>query len=194
MQDFELVYNVGINDVDSSNQFKPNRPRKNCLVQKKWKTMLRRCYAPSYQASNPLEEKRTVCEEWLTFSKYESWLFSQDFVDKVLTIKLINSDNTVYDPDNAIFVSAQINALILPSKKRVGLLPTGVKQSGKGRFVAEYKTSNFYKYIGIFDTQDQASTAYKNAKANHIASIAREQTDKRVKQALLIRALLIRNS
>jgi len=41
-------------------------------------------------------------------------------------------------------------------------LPTGVAKTPKGRYFAQKTVNGISKYVGIFDTPEEAHTAYKN--------------------------------
>lgn len=62
----KLVYGVGINDVTEI--------VRNCPYYKKWVGMLGRCYNPKKQAERSTYHGVTVCDEWLTFSNFKTWM------------------------------------------------------------------------------------------------------------------------
>ena len=79
-----LVAGVGINDADytlsiteSLGYVDGKRKQKliwRCKFYATWKSMIERGYSNKVKERSPTYEDVSVCEEWLTFSKFKAWL------------------------------------------------------------------------------------------------------------------------
>lgn len=84
-----LVCGVGINDATYSvYRYKGSAGSQKriwaCPFYRTWGTMLGRCYSDKFHEQNPTYVGCTVCDEWLTFSKFKAWMETQDWKDKQL--------------------------------------------------------------------------------------------------------------
>jgi hypothetical protein len=70
-----------------------------------------------------------------------------------------------------------INSLLISCKATRGDLPIGVVKNHNG-FTAQLKENKKQKYIGYFDTIEEAFNAYKKAKEAYIKEVAQEYYDK----------------
>lgn len=95
----ELVYGVGVDDLDyPKKKLLPNGKYSFCPYYQRWRGMIRRCYSKAQLGKNPNYEGCTVCDEWLTFSNFKSWMEKQDWEGKELDKDLLVRGNKVYSP------------------------------------------------------------------------------------------------
>lgn len=155
----ELMKNrrtVGINDVlDSSKE----------PYYIKWVAMLARCYF----YKNNSYKGCSVCDEWLTLSKFKEW-WSKNYIegwqlDKDILVK----GNRIYSPQTCCFVPQEINAMFT---KRV---LSGDKKSvfphkdGYGCLISRNnKTIRIYG----FKTREEALAVHKKELEKHIHDLA----------------------
>ena len=148
-------------------------------IYKLWKRMMGRCYDISYINKYPTYKDCSVCEEWHNYQNFAKWHDENYYkiegeeihLDKDILIK----GNKIYSPDTCIFVPDRINYLFIKANKSRGKYPIGVnynKQSKK--FIATCTP----KYLGLFNTPEEAFEVYKNCKENLIRKIANEYKDK----------------
>jgi hypothetical protein len=180
-----LVHGVGVND--SENQVRVIIDGKIVLCQfyHRWTTMLKRCYSAKSLATAPRYVDCTVCNEWLTFSKFKAWMIKQDWEGNQLDKDILIQGNKIYRPEACLFVTPQINSLLGDSKAIRGKYSIGVgliKESGKYR--AQVKVNGKQTAIGNFNTPEEAFSAYKNAKYAIIKRVAIKQVEP-LKSALL---------
>ena len=188
----KLVYGVGVNDADYVVQPKINGVVVWCPYYSTWKQMLMRTYCEFYRAERPTYQDVTVCEEWLSFTTFREWMEGEDWEGNELDKDIIVSGNREYRADRCLFVSRAVNGLLNNHANARGAYPCGVTEEyGGGKYRARIKMYSKEKYLGYFDTVNEASQAYKTAKKAHIETIAATQTDARIRDGLLRHAELL---
>lgn len=161
----KLVFGIGINDADYPTQRK--LPAWICPYYKTWKSMLGRCYYDS-EKYRPYYNGVTVCEEWLTFSNFKAWMENQSWEDCQLDKDIILEGNKMYSPEFCCFVPRYINILLTDRQAARGDYPIGVSyKKNCSKFVASIRDVTS-KYLGLFDTPDEAHRAWRKAKAKII--------------------------
>lgn len=171
-----LIHGVGINDLYMA---------KNSRCYQKWHSMIERCYDPKYLAKAPSYIGCCVCDEWHRLSAFKEWFdnpangYRDGYaLDKDILIK----GNKVYSPETCCFVPQEINNLIKLNKRQRGNLPLGVvkdRRRKNSRYAAQLnvKTQNKevdHKWLGSFDTPEEAFAAYKEAKEAYIKEKAKD--------------------
>lgn len=158
----KLVCGIGINDAD----YKVRTADWFCPFYQRWYGMLTRCYGNRIQASY---RDCSVCDEWLTFSKFKRWMERQDWHDKQLDKDIIKPGNRVYSPEACIFVSRKDNTSALHQRVRANN-KTGVNgvgfHKGVGKYRARIKINGKENHIGWFSTIKEAKTARLEAEKN----------------------------
>ena len=85
----------------------------------------------------------------------------------------MHKGNKIYSPDNCCFVPDEINKLFIKSDHSRGKYPIGVTyHKTNNLFVARVTIEGKRKFIGNFDSIDEAFNAYKVAKEKNIKDIA----------------------
>lgn len=149
-----------------------------------WIDMLARCYDKVVKKNSPTYEGVEVCKEWLCFKTFSEWCENNAFfkakdtrdksyhLDKDILVR----GNKIYSPDTCCFVPHRINTLLLSSKGNRGEYPLGVTWSKTNKkFTCRVKTGNSKaKYLGYFNSSEDAFLAYKKAKESLIKDVACE--------------------
>ena len=92
-------------------------------------------------------------------------------LDKDILVK----GNKEYAPDKCIFVPKRINNLFINSKTVRGNYPIGVHHDKRyNKYIARCNTSNDRKYLGCYNTPEEAFLAYKEFKEAYIKEVADE--------------------
>lgn len=147
-----------------------------------WKNMLMRCYDDKYLKKFPAYKDCTVCDEWLNFQNFAKWLNENYYtvnketmcLDKDILIK----ENKVYSPDTCLIVPERINLLFVNNKIKRGKYPIGVAYTERNKkYQAKCSIGKCQKFLGYYNTPEEAFQAYKNYKENHIKQIADQYKD-----------------
>lgn len=152
-----------------------------------WLSMMQRCYNPKAQIKYPSYKGCSMCDEWLLYSNFKKW-YDENYVEGYHIDKdIIKKGNRVYCPEYCCFVPNEINVLFTKNYKNRGKYPKGVNESSKTK--GRFETSVGGKYIGTFDTPEEAFNAYKQEKERQIKEKAtdyynRGLIDKRVRDAM----------
>jgi hypothetical protein len=142
-----------------------------------WKSILQRCYSDKFQLKWHTYIGCSVCDEWLTYSNFKTW-YNDNFykveefkteIDKDILIK----GNKIYSPQTCVFVPNNINSLFIKSNIKRGLLPIGVDfNKYHNKYRAQCNIGNQQRFIGYYETMDDAFIAYKKYKEKFIKDTA----------------------
>ena len=188
------IYGVALNDADYIVTPTINNVQVECPFYRRWRSMITRCYSAKYQKRQPAYKGCTVCDEWLTFSNFKSWMETQDWEGKCLDKDLLVYQNKVYSPETCVFVSQELNKFLLKRDATRGKYPLGVSycetRTSAGNMLtkpyrSEIRAVSKLINLGYYKTPEEAHRAWQKAKAAQAFDLALEQTDERVKQGLL---------
>ena len=183
----KLIHGVGINDANYQVMFKDtDGKRHTCPYYRKWQAILVRVYCPKYHSKQPTYVGSTVCEEWLTFSQFKHWMAAQDWEGKELDKDLLDYRNKHYSPETCLFITKAQNNLLTLCKARRGELPLGVYfNKANNKFQASLSCHGKSKHMGSYDTPEEASKVYVEAKLEYIAELAAAENNPKIKRALI---------
>jgi len=183
-----LIFGVGINDWVGNIELDGKKIREYKL----WKSMLQRCFDEKCKQKYPTYEGVTCSKEWLSMTKFiedvsqmrgyglSGWQLDKDILQK---------GNKLYSKDNCCFVPLEVNMLLTKSDNSRGEFPVGVCfDKASGKFMAGLRINGKTKFLGYFNTPEEAFQAYKAAKESHIKAVAEKWQhliDERVFQALM---------
>lgn len=144
-----------------------------------WRDMLRRGYDKELKLREPTYKDVFVNKEFHCLQNYGFWREQNYYeiegeqmcLDKDILIK----GNKEYAPDKCIFVPKRINNLFINSKTVRGNYPIGVHHDKRyNKYIARCNTSNDRKYLGCYNTPEEAFLAYKEFKEAYIKEVADE--------------------
>ena len=174
----KLIYGFGVNDAWYLTQPIINGSRVRCPYNATWHNMIKRCYSEVFHLSRPTYKDCYVCDEWLIFSNFKAWMEKQDWQSKHLDKDILNQGNKIYSTGNCIFVTGEINCLLLDNKSTRGDMPIGVSFFKRdGNYKSQIKIKGINTHLGYYDTPELAHEAYKVAKYAHIKEIALQQDE-----------------
>lgn len=180
------VFEIGINDTDYKTDAMVNNKKVRCPFYGTWHHMLERCYSSKFLVKHPTYKGCTVCNEWLYFSNFKTWMEVQDWRDKELDKDLLGSGK-LYSPKTCCFIEHWLNSLLNKQEFHRGKYPIGACKVGK-RFKASLNNNGSGKHIGYFDTPKEASQAYKKAKLQYVKELMQDYPNPQIKQAALKKA------
>lgn len=194
-----LILGVGINDADYTVEIKQTvivdgekrRKRQwSCPYYKVWAHMIVRCYDQQFKDRNPTYKDCTVCEEWLTFSNFKSWMEKQDWEGKQLDKDLLVRGNKHYSPKTSCFISPAVNKFILEGEASRGEFPIGVYfDKSKDRFCARCNNpfTGKQENLGLFEDPITAHAVWLSRKLEFAKRLSEKESSE-----IIIRALIER--
>ena len=148
-----VVCGVGINDVG----------QQDIHLFTTWRGMLFRCYDKKYnKAYNDCE----VCDEWKKLSSFKEWYDANYVEGWQLDKDILAIESKIYSPETCCFVPSEINMCIV-----------GNGSNGVTFVKRAWQASFSQKYLGRFQTKEEAVKAYSYAKAKHIQELAIKYAD-----------------
>ena len=148
-----------------------------------WTSMLKRGFNKEYKNKYHTYEDVTVDEYFYNFQNYCEWREDNYYkikgeqmeLDKDILVK----GNKIYSPDTCIFVPQRINYLFIKSNAIRGDYPIGINyHKASGKYVAKCSILNETKYLGCYDTPEEAFLVYKKFKEAYIKEVADEYKNK----------------
>lgn len=196
----KLVCGIGINNADYTTSLREELPKVNgkrkyrilwaCPFYKLWASMLQRCYSEKRLIKDPSYIGCSVHPDWHSFMSFRSWMIEQDWEGMELDKDILFEGNRVYGPDTCVFVDHHVNTFLINCAASRGDYPVGVHLHKEcGKFVALIRDFRIkkQKYLGIFDTAEEAHQCYVLAKHGLAMDLASIQKDRRVAKALISR-------
>ena len=142
--------------------------------------MLTRCNDEQYKTQHATYDKVDCCNEWLNFENFKNWMEQEENFNKILTEEfhldkdIVSKGNKFYCPELCCLVPQKINKLFTKRDTERGIYPIGVCKKNQ-KYQARCNANGKNKYLGVFDSIEEAFLAYKNYKENIIKQIAQEE-------------------
>ena len=182
----KLIYGVGINDADYPVVTTIGKNRVTCPFYQRWRNMIRRCYSEKSLNLYPTYKSCSVCDEWLIFSNFKKWMELQDWENKELDKDILDINNKIYSPEKCLFVSREINALIVNVFKENKNTNTGITfEKKRGIYKSSCSVRGKMKTLGRYDNIIDARRTYLNFKSGIILEYAKEIEEIKLKNALI---------
>ena len=165
------IFNIGYSGIGRHSKYKNY---KESVVYTTWCNLIRRVHSEKSLLKNPTYKEISLCEEWYNFQNFGDW-FEDNYnpetmqgweLDKDILVK----GNKIYSPETCCFVPQEINKLFIKSNKSRGEYPIGVHKT-KNKFLAQSYSKN-KRYLGSFNSVEEAFQAYKIAKKLYIKEVA----------------------
>ena len=180
----KLVCGIGINDADYE------AAKQRCPFYIKWKSMLERVYTEHQVIKRQNYGLCNVDPSWLIFSNFKKWMVEQDWQGKHLDKDLIGN-GLLYSESTCIFVSGEVNAFMNEHSNANGAWPVGVSKRERSKLKKFEAHCNVVdngvrrkKFLGSFETPEQAHAAWRKEKAIQAEQLANRQSDSRIAGAL----------
>jgi hypothetical protein len=191
----KLVHGVGINDAGYIVQPRSDGHRQRfCPFYQTWVNVLQRCYseAAKRREKNLSYFSCLVDHDWHRFSSFRSWMISQPWQGNEVDKDLMFPGNSVYGPEQCVFISPDLNKFTTSCTRSRGVYPVGVCfNKGTGKFVAYCRNPFAGKqdHLGYFVNPELSHEVWRKTKHAHALVYADMQDDERVAAALRIRYL-----
>lgn len=189
----KLVHGFGVNDADYS-----VRPTESdgkqiiCPFYMTWNNMLERAYSPIYHARRPTYIDVTVCDEWRSFMAFRAWMMEQDWEGKALDKDVLVPGNKVYSPETCVFVTREINSLLIDSAASRGSWPIGASwNKTSNKFRAQIRENGKKRHLGYFHSPHEAHLAWRKEKVRLVREAAEECGDPRIAAGLQRHSIVI---
>jgi hypothetical protein len=183
----KLLYGVGVNDANYVVRPTVSGSRAICIFFQTWRDMIDRCYSKASHKAKPTYVECSVCDEWLTFSKFKKWMELQEWNGRQLDKDILIDGNKIYSPTTCAFVDKRTNVFVISRKASRGKWLIGACwHKNRKCFVANCSNpfTGKLEHLGIFDDDVQAHNAWRKRKHELACQLAGLQTDGRVADAL----------
>jgi hypothetical protein len=140
-----------------------------------WTNMIKRCYIEESRQNQPTYSECSVIEEWHNFQVFAQWFEDNCIENFALDKDILQKGNKVYSPETCCFVPQEINNIFTKTNILRGELPIGVgKENGRYKASIKTKESSVKKnrYLGGYNTIEEAFQAYKTAKEDYLKEVA----------------------
>lgn len=169
------VYGVG---HIGEGKYKVSENGKETEVYKIWKGVLRRCYVSRIHEKHPTYKDCEMCEEWHNFQNFAKW-YEENYYEiegekMCLDKDILFKGNKLYSPNTCVFVPHNVNSLFTKGDSVRGELPIGVAIDKRhNKYQAQCRTQyNKRKWLGYYNTPQEAFQSYKQFKENLIKQVA----------------------
>ena len=150
-----------------------------------WKGIMERSYDKNLKEKHKTYEEVTCCEEWHNYQNFAKW-YEENFYEVEnekmhLDKDILFKNSKVYSPETCVFVPQRINALFVKSDGTRGDYPIGVYfHKREQKYVAQCRIleRDQQKFLGYFNTPEEAFQRYKKFKEEYIGQVAEEYKDK----------------
>ena len=183
----KLVVRVGLNDADYPVLRREGDKKHTCPKYAMWCRMLARCYDPKTHNKQPTYIGCSVCGEWLTFSKFLSWLDTQDYEGKQLDKDLLIPGNKIYCPDACCFITHRLNTFLKDNRNTRGSFPLWVTFKKRNRLFEIRVCDPFghrSNYQGCTKCPIESHKKGQAVKHKYALELAELESDVRIKKAL----------
>lgn len=163
------IFGVGINDagytvVKSVRVNGKSVTTWRCPYYNRWRNLLHRCYSSNKTEKLISYDGCVMSQEWLTFSKFKSWMETQDWEGMELD-KDLKGDGKLYSEETCAFIPKRLNGILRMKRVDSSEFPGVYQIKGDTGYYSRISVGGKDSYIGYFDNKIDASIAYLNRKA-----------------------------
>lgn len=165
--------------TNSKRTHKTAKDGKHTKAYRAWYNMLHRCYDVSNHKKYPNYIGCSVDPRWLDFQNFADWFFAQEYRDSDyhLDKDLLIPGNKIYSPETCVLLPPQINTLFNNKGNDRGNLPIGVSVF-RNKFQSQINIDGKSKFLGHFETAQEAYDVYKLNKEKHVKDMANRWKNK----------------
>ena len=137
-----------------------------------WQNIINRCYNEELRRKFPTYKGVFLCEEWKCFQVFAEWFCLNYKEGWDLDKDIICKNCKVYSPETCAFVPHEINCLLVINHTHRGQLPIGVCKVKGDMYTAQLNRDGKDRYLGTFNTLEEAFQTYKAEKEKWIKEVA----------------------
>lgn len=140
-----------------------------------WVNMLSRCYNEVNPKRQNSYKGVTVCEEWHNFQVFAEW-FYKNYNHKIMEKWALDKDLLCfscrkYSNTTCLLLPSEINSIFQNQLLNKSTGVRGVYKEGN-KYVANISKFGKQKYLGIFDTIEEAANVYLIAKKDYLQEVS----------------------
>jgi hypothetical protein len=157
-----------------------------------WKHIMERCYDPKFYLKNPTYKGCTMCDGWLSFMTFKSWMEAQDWQDKHPDKDILQNGGKHYSPETVRFIDRRLNMFLTDSGAARGEWPIGVswhKRFNKFQAACNNPFTKKKEHLGAYTCPNEAHEAWRKRKHELACQWADLQDDPLIAKALRERFL-----
>lgn len=182
----KLVWGVGVNDEGNQQCLGRINGKVTRLftdpIYIRWSGMLQRCYSAKWKEKHPSYEKASVSDEWLTYSRFKSWMIEKSknlpILDYDLDKDLLFPESSLYSKETCTLIPQYLNKAIVrrnfPDRNLTGV------RARNGKFASQIVSNSKKLWLGTFDTEIEAHNCWKSAKIKELERLLREYRNDRL--------------
>lgn len=141
----------------------------------RWFGMFQRCYAPTSERVARIYSGCTVDPAWHNFQDFAKWFYDQPHhteKDYQIDKDLLVFGNKIYAPERCCLIPTVLNYAIRNEPPAANL--RGVKKHKSGKFEARASRSGKYVYLGIYETESEAHSVWKESQCMFLTELGDE--------------------
>lgn len=167
------IYGVAFSDMKEFS----NKGHEYFLVYKLWTSIIQRCYEKKWKSRYSHYKNTTCSEDWLYFSKFFNDIkelkgFSKRNELNLQLDKDLISKKDIYSKETCSFVPREVNNLLICQRVKNSPYSQGVSYRKRNKkFQARLNINGKEFNLGLFDTDQEASIAYIEAKKKHVLDV-----------------------
>lgn len=156
------IHGIAINDASYITQKRSG----SCPIYRRWRHVLRRVLDPN----EPSFGRSKICDEWLRYSAFESWMRQQQWEGLELDKDILGDGSRIYSPQTCAFVPQYLNQIINCIKpKTEGSCLIGTRKNKRGFFEAKCNIGNSKSVgLGTHVTEPLAHRAWQTEKVRQL--------------------------
>ena len=153
------------------------KPKDHKDAYKKWECMIARCYDKRENKKNYNTYKDCiVCDEWHNFQNFAEWYYNNKKDDNSIIWDLdkdiLAKGNKVYSPEYCALIPHELNNVMTKRDAKRGQCFIGVCLTKNGKYQSQVNQDGKQKYLGVYDTEEEAFLVYKYEKEKIIKETA----------------------
>lgn len=156
-------------------------PHTNARARKAWNSLFHTCQRTSTMH---------VCAEWHIYSKFLAWYEANYIHGNHMNLYIMMNESLEIGPSTCTYVPRNINNFMAKrSSKYEGIL-VGVQKLQNGKYSSQISIDGVRKTIGVYETEQLATSAYYTSKYKALTNMATDAYEKALIKKNVFKKLL----